>query len=71
MARTIVKHPQPEWGPTALPDWARANAAVVELCELNPSYRARVCRAKTEHWRRYLAHMAERCMANMAEAPSQ
>jgi len=53
---------------TPLPDWAQRHAAVVELCRRSPGFAAKVRRAKTDHWRRYLVHMAERCVANMAEA---
>jgi len=55
----------------ALPEWARQHGAVVTLCEWSPGFRDKVRRAKTEHWKRFLVRMAERCVANMAEAHSQ
>ena len=51
---------------TDLPDWARQHAAVVELCRHSLGFADKVRRARTEHWRKYLVRMAERCLANMS-----
>lgn len=63
MTRTVAKAFDPE----ALPEWAKCHAAVLELCRRSEGFREKVCRAKTEHWRRFLIGMAERCLANMRE----
>lgn len=47
-----------EFDPKALPKWAQQNPAVVEKCRTDLAYRADVCSAVTEAFRKFLARQA-------------
>jgi len=50
-----------------LPEWAQQVEAIEALCRLSGPFSEKVRRTRTAHWRKYLARMAERCMANRAD----